>query len=59
MGLLNYFIRKLEIHLASIKISVIKKIKHVNIIKMYFEKKIRRLKVFCSIIVSLIRISTF
>lgn len=37
------FIRKLEIHLASIKISVIKKIKHVNIIKMYFEKKLEDL----------------
>lgn len=37
------FIRKFEIYLVSIKISVIKKIKYVNIIKMYFEKKLEDL----------------
>lgn len=41
-GFIEFYIRQLEIHKASIKISIIiRKFKHVNIIKIYVVKKNR------------------
>lgn len=47
-GFIEFYIRQLEIHKASIKISIIiRKFKHVNIIKIYVVKK-NRTSVFCT-----------